>query len=61
MVGVGASILHVETGLFVYAAYGAEHVDGVPAAFEDVNETWFLQGGIERKWSAIGITNILPK
>jgi hypothetical protein len=40
--GVSAFIQHTPTGLFVFAGYG---------------RTWFVQGGIEKKWFPLGKTN----
>lgn len=59
--GGAASIMHVPTGLYVFGGY-AQTVDhqvqaGNPAA-DDTDTSWYLQGGIERKWIPLGATTI---
>jgi hypothetical protein len=69
---VGASILHVPSGLFVYGLYQREEEDGTQfkaLAFSngksrivnsDANETdvWFVKAGIKRAWLPAGATVI---
>jgi hypothetical protein len=60
--GVSAFIQHTPTGLFVFAGYGDQN-DGsnnakIDAALVDKDSrTWFVQGGIEKKWFPLGKTN----
>lgn len=57
--GVGGSVMHVATGLFVNAWYG--HVkDNLrdPSAVSDTDDWWLVQFGIERKWNSLGKTTI---
>ncbi|MFA5956521.1 porin [Hyphomicrobium sp.] len=61
--GVAAFVQHTPTGLYAYAGYGDQN-DGsknaaVNAALVDKDSrTWFIQGGIENKWFALGKTNL---
>ncbi|MFA5949865.1 MAG: porin [Hyphomicrobium sp.] len=59
--GVAGSILHIDTGLFIYAGYGAEEYGNVPAVFDNQSSVWFVQGGIERKWHPLGKTNLFAE
>ena len=64
--GLSASIIHVESGLFVTGAYGIKWDDNRNAAFaavapvgtagkvDDSDEFYSLQAGIERKLGALG-------
>lgn len=60
--GVSAFIQHTPTGLYVFGGYGNQN-DGsrdpvVDAAIINKDSrTWFVQGGIEKKWFALGKTN----
>lgn len=60
--GISAFLQHAPTGLFVYGGYGKQH-DGSnnPAIAANILEkdstTWFVQGGIEKKWFPLGKTN----
>ncbi len=60
--GVSAFLQHTPTGLFLYSGSGDQN-DGsndpvVASAIVDKDSrTWFLQGGIEKKWFALGKTN----
>lgn len=47
-----ASVMHVDSGLFLTAAAGKVDVANVDLT------AWHLQGGIERKWSSLGATTI---
>jgi predicted porin len=49
-----ASIMHVPTGLFVSVQAGRKEMEasGSDASF------WYLQGGVERKWFAVGNTTL---
>jgi predicted porin len=57
--GVGASVMHVATGLFVSAGYG-EVIDNLrPAtAVDDKDNFWVVTAGIERSWIPLGKTTI---
>ncbi len=61
--GVSALLQHVPTGLYVYGGYGDQN-DGSnnpvidAAILEKDSRTWFLQGGIEKKWLPLGKTNV---
>lgn len=61
--GVSAFLQHAPTGLFVYGGYGKQR-DGSNNPGVDVtiiekdSTTWFVQGGIEKKWIPLGKTNI---
>jgi len=59
--GAAGTIMHQPTGLYVYAGFGEEHVDGIPATFDDVNSMWFVQAGIEREWCSLGTTTIFAE
>jgi Gram-negative porin len=61
---VGASILHVPTGLFVYGMYSAEEADSaafIPPAFKfqqdaETPDAFFVKAGIKRTWLPLGAT-----
>jgi Gram-negative porin len=67
---VGASILHVPTGLFAYGLYQHEDNDGTSLSFsvldtnghvinvDDQNSTdvWYVKAGIRRTWTPLGAT-----
>jgi hypothetical protein len=67
---VGASAMHVPSGLFIYGLYQYEKADPTPSFFPDgpgfagligastKNETdvWYLKGGIKRTWLPLGAT-----
>lgn len=58
--GTAATIQHVPTGLYVYGGY-AEQVDNtaaLPITADDTSTLWFVQGGIEQKFFALGKTTI---
>jgi hypothetical protein len=60
--GVSAFLQHTPTGLFVFAGYGDQN-DGSNNAsvaakiLDDDSRTWYVQGGIEKKWFPLGKTN----
>lgn len=56
--GVGALVQNVPTGLYLYGGYAENHNDLQSVALSDEARTWYLQGGIERKWFDLGKTNI---
>ncbi len=66
---VGASVMHVPSGLWVYGLYQNEHNDGTPYQSDqlqheqhrqiaDANDTdvWFIKAGIKRTWTPLGAT-----
>lgn len=59
--GSAATIMHAPTGLYVYGGY-AQNVDdnirNYNATAEDTSSLYFIQGGIEQKWTALGKTTI---
>jgi hypothetical protein len=68
--GLSASIIHVDTGLFFTGAYGVKHDDNrqaafaaaaiaaaqVPGAVDDSDDFYSLMGGIEQKFGQVGKT-----
>jgi len=61
-IGLSASMMHVASGLYVSGAYGLRK-DGNRKNFagadaKDTDEMWWLQGGIERKYSDLGKTTV---
>ena len=60
--GMSGSIMHLQTGLYVHAAYGQQDDRQRRAVFaanvEDQDRLWYLQGGIEQKFTALGKTTI---
>jgi hypothetical protein len=63
---VGASILHVPTGLFAYGLFQHEENDGTSLTFnlpgvgtvDNLNQTdvWYVKAGIKRTWTPLGAT-----
>jgi hypothetical protein len=58
---VGASALHVPTGLFIYGLYQEEHIEGTnkPIGVNSdagASKVWYIKGGIKRTWSPLGAT-----
>ena len=61
---VGASIMHMPTGLFVYGMYMNEEADPTPPNAAIVNvrsaknddDAWFGKVGIKRTWNSLGAT-----
>jgi len=58
--GAAGTIMHTPTGLYAYAGYGATHIDLTAAQIgaDDDASTWFVQGGIEKKFFPIGKTTL---
>ncbi|AGK57720.1 hypothetical protein HYPDE_30228 [Hyphomicrobium denitrificans 1NES1] len=59
--GGAATVMHVPTGLYVYGGAGQTIDHGVQlisASAEDTSTMWFIQGGIEQKWTPLGKTTI---
>lgn len=64
--GVGSTIMHNPTGLFLYGGWGqitatTAHVFPVGTVYEPTSNMFFLQPGIERKWFDLGKTNIFAE
>jgi len=59
---VGASIMHVPSGLWFYGLYQNEQNEGTqwqgPAQDANNNSTWFIKAGIKRTWTPLGATVI---
>jgi predicted porin len=55
---VGASIMHVATGLFVSGGFVSFTDDNRDAALDDNDEAWWVNAGIEQKWHAWGKTTL---
>jgi len=59
---VGASIMHVPSGLWVYGLYQNEHNAGTqwqgPAQDANNTDVWFIKAGIKRTWTPLGATVI---
>jgi predicted porin len=55
---VGASVMHVPTGLFLSGGYTELEDGNVPAPFESSAAAWWVHGGIEQKYFAIGKTTL---
>ena len=66
---VGASVLHVPSGLFIYGLYQNEQANPTPKFFPDgpgfatfgsstdnQTDVWYLKGGIKRTWTPLGAT-----
>ena len=59
--GIGASVMHVPTGLFVSAGYGEvkdNNRGAVATAIDDEEHHWVVTFGMERKFFALGKTTI---
>jgi predicted porin len=59
--GLSASLLHTETGLYVTGAYGHLTDDGIhaiSASLDDESDFYFVQAGIERKFFPVGKTTL---
>ncbi len=51
-----ASVMHIDSGLFLNGAYGDLDAGNVASL-----SAWHLQGGIERKWNSLGKTTIFAE
>ena len=60
--GLSGSIMHMDSGLYVYGAYGQQddlaRRTVFKSAVEDQDQLWYLQGGIEKKFFALGKTTM---
>jgi len=56
----GGYVQHIETGLFVHAAYGYEDNSdtriGVAQIKPENGQHWYVKAGIRKKWTALGAT-----
>lgn len=60
--GAGATVLHKPTGLFVFGGWGRQSIETASTTLLEPDSTvWFVQPGIERKWFALGKTNIFAE
>ncbi|MFM1815316.1 MAG: hypothetical protein RLZ98_2011 [Pseudomonadota bacterium] len=61
-IGVGASIMHSATGLFVSGAYAQfkdnNRVVAPGVASDDTDTNWLVMAGIEQRWNSLGKTTI---
>ncbi len=55
--GASASVMHVPTGLYIAGSYGVTQ-DNNAAAANDRDEHWYVTAGINKKFFAIGATNL---
>ncbi|MBN8911223.1 MAG: hypothetical protein J0H65_04020 [Rhizobiales bacterium] len=58
---IGAYLQHVQSGLFLYGAYGKEDNDNILAtqALTDAQpsgDVWYVKAGIRQKWTPLGAT-----
>jgi predicted porin len=62
---VGASVLHVPSGLFAYGLYQHEENDGTTLTFslpgatinnQNSTDVWYVKAGIKRTWTPLGAT-----
>ena len=71
--GAAASVKHDPTGLYLYGGWGRQHFDNfkminvgpqgtnvvsTQKVFDPTSTTWFIQPGIEEKWTHLGKTTI---
>jgi predicted porin len=59
--GAAATVMHNPTGLYVYGGYGWQSIVSLPAPYDRDSNTWFVQPGIERKWSQLGKTSLFAE
>ena len=61
--GAAGTVMHVPTGLYVYAAYGEDQIDLTPAQIgaDDTATMWFVQAGVERRLLPLGKTTIFAE
>ena len=56
----GGYVQHIETGLFLHAAYGHEDNSdtriGVAQITPENGEHWYVKAGVRKKWTALGAT-----
>jgi hypothetical protein len=54
---IGAYAEHVHSGLWLYGAYGKLQVlDSVPGFSDDLNNFYYIKGGLRRRWHPLGHT-----
>lgn len=60
---VGASVMHVPSGLWVYGMWqqininGSNEISGIGSSSND-SDTWFVKAGIKRTWIPLGATTV---
>jgi len=59
--GLAGTLMHVPTGLFVYGGYAENKAEVTVATADGTSTSWYVQGGIERKWIPLGKTNIFAE
>jgi predicted porin len=55
---VGASVMHVPTGLFLSGGYVDFTDNNRPAGVQESDQAWYVHGGIEQKFIALGKTTL---
>lgn len=54
---IGAYAQHVQTGLFVYGAYGRDYNFAVSQFFDKPDgDNWYIKSGIRKQWNTLGHT-----
>ncbi len=54
--GLSGSVMHVSSGLYIASAYGMNQDELI--AGDDTNYGWHITGGLNRKFNALGKTNL---
>jgi hypothetical protein len=57
-IGLSASVQHVASGVYVAGAWGQATDRLALAGFGDKATNWHITGGVNKKWSPLGSTNI---
>lgn len=55
ILSMGASIMHVATGIFVSGSYEHQESDALVAGDSD---SWYIKAGIKQRWNSLGATAI---
>jgi predicted porin len=56
--GAAGTVMHGPTGLYLYGGYGQQQVETITPGLDDTSTTWFVQPGIEKKWTSLGKTTV---
>jgi predicted porin len=57
--GAAGTVMHAPTGIYVYGGFGSTRIDLRPGdTREDETTMWFLQAGVERKFTPLGKTTV---
>jgi len=56
--GAAGTIMHKPTGFYVFGGYGWQQIDNPTVGADDTSTTWFIQPGIEKKWTPLGTTTV---